>query len=108
MRSFSEGWEEVMRIAFAVLGDQERATAYDAEVIWANPAYRSESALVDALLKLSTLGVPKEQLWADAGYTPQQIERFKVSSDVSALMASLDPTMNASIPQAEFAPPDEV
>jgi hypothetical protein len=108
MRSFSEGWEEVMRLAFAVLGDQERATAYDAEVIWANPAYRSESALVDALLKLSTLGVPKEQLWADAGYTPQQIERFKVSSDVSALMASLDPTMNASIPQAEFAPPDEV
>lgn len=107
MRSFSEGWEEVMRLAFAVIGDQERATAYDAEVIWANPAYRSESALVDALLKLSTLGVPREQLWADAGYTPQQIERFKMSADVSALMASLDPQLNARIPDAEFSDPDE-
>jgi hypothetical protein len=77
MRSFEEGWEEVMRLAFAVIGDQRRAEAYDAQVMWSDPAYRSQSALVDALMKLSTIGVPHEQLWLDAGYSPQEVERFK-------------------------------
>lgn len=101
MRSFEEGWEEVMRLAFAVLGDSERAQAWDAEVLWADPAYRNHSALVDALLKLQSLGVPREQLWSDAGYSPQQIERFQVQADVASLLGSISPTMNAQIPQAD-------
>jgi hypothetical protein len=32
---------------------------------------------VDSLVKKLAIGVPKEQLWADAGYSPQQIGRFK-------------------------------
>jgi hypothetical protein len=98
MRSFEEGWEEVMRLAFAVLGDTERAQAWDAEVLWANPAYRNHSALVDALLKLQALGVPREQLWSDAGYSPQQIERFRLQADVASLLGSLNPSMNAQVP----------
>lgn len=94
MRSFEEGWEEVMRLAFAVLGDFEKAQAWDAEVLWADPAYRNQGALVDALLKLKSLGVPEEQLWADAGYSPQQIERFKIQTDLSLLLGSLTPEDN--------------
>ena len=77
MRSFEEGWEEAMRIAFLIKNDRERGEAYDAQVIWKDPAYRSQSALVDSLLKLDALGVPRKQLWSDAGYTPQQIARFE-------------------------------
>lgn len=72
---FGNGWERVMRLCFAVLGD-ERATATAAETIWNDPEYRTEGQHIDALLKLKSLGVPMKQLWADAGYTPQQIARF--------------------------------
>lgn len=72
---FGEGWERVMRLAFKVL-DDPRADATNAETIWRNPEYRTEGQHVDALLKLRTLGIPLEQLWEDAGYTPAQIQRF--------------------------------
>lgn len=71
-----EGWEEVERLAFAVLEDP-RANVLDAEVIWANPETQSEAELVDALVKRRALGVPLRQLWEDYGYSPQQIARFK-------------------------------
>lgn len=72
---FGNAWERVMRLCFAVTGD-ERADATGAETIWNDPEYRTEGQHIDALLKLKTLGVPMKQLWEDAGYTPQQIERF--------------------------------
>lgn len=76
MRFFGEGWEEVMRLSFKVLGDP-RGDIIDAETIWADPEYRSEAELADALIKRSAVGVPRQQLWEDAGYTQTQIARFK-------------------------------
>lgn len=72
---FGNSWERVMRLAFRVL-DDPRADAYAAETIWDDPEYRTEGQHIDALLKLKTLGVPMKQLWEDAGYSPQQVERF--------------------------------
>ncbi|MBT2383881.1 phage portal protein [Streptomyces sp. ISL-11] len=76
MLHFGEAWERIMRLAFLVKHDKERAEAWGAEVIWRDPENRTEAQHVDALLKLQMLNVPKQQLWSDAGYTPQQIERF--------------------------------
>jgi hypothetical protein len=77
-RHYGETWEEVIRLAFAIKSDDKRAKAYDAETIWRDPESRTEAEHVDALGKLRTmLSVPLEQLWADAGYTPQQIARFR-------------------------------
>lgn len=94
---FGEGWERVMRLAFRVL-DDPRADATSAETMWRDPEYRTEGQHVDALLKLRALGVPLQQLWADAGYTPQQIERFQTQraeetqmqaqADVAAFMST--------------------
>ncbi len=75
-RTFGETWEEVMRLAFLVAGDAERARSFNAETIWADVEVRTESAHVDAVTKKKDLGVPVEQLWEDLGYTPQQIARF--------------------------------
>ena len=75
MRFFGEAWEEVMRLAFAVL-DDKRAKVMDSETIWADPETRTESQHIDALTKLLAIGVPVQQLWEDAGYSPTQIERF--------------------------------
>lgn len=76
MLHFGEAWEDAMRLAFRVKGDLERAEAYDAEVIWEDPEYRSKAQLADALLKMKELGVPERQLQEEYGYTPQQIRRF--------------------------------
>lgn len=76
MLHFGESWERVMRLAFKVTADK-RAEAWSAEVIWRDPENRTESQHMDALLKLKMIGVPTDQLLSDAGYTPQQITRFK-------------------------------
>jgi len=105
MRSFEEGWEEVMRLAFRIVGDTEKAESYDSEVMWENPAYRSNSALADALLKFSYLGVPAEQLWSDAGYSPQQIERFKEMIDINVSESPNEaPTETPAIDRGTFSP----
>ena len=75
--NFAETWEEAMRLAFMATGDQERARATDAEVIWQDPEYRTEGERVDALVKMRTLGVPLEALWSKWGATPQEINRWR-------------------------------
>ncbi|GGW89414.1 phage portal protein [Streptomyces noursei] len=86
MLHFGESWERVMRLAFKVLGDK-RSDAYGAEVIWRDPENRTESQHMDALLKLKMIGVPTDQLLSDAGYTPQQITRFKSMREQDAKAA---------------------
>jgi hypothetical protein len=76
MRFFGEAWEEVIRLCFKVQGDP-RGDIDDTETIWGDPEYRSESERADALVKRSSLGVPRQQLWEDAGYSQTQISRFK-------------------------------
>lgn len=75
MRHFGEGWEEVIRLGFMVT-DSAQAKVQTSETIWRDPESRTEGEHVDALLKKLALGVPIQQLWADAGYSPTQIERF--------------------------------
>lgn len=75
-KAFGEGLEEALRIAFAWM-DDERAGDTSAETKWAPFESRSESEYVDSLVKKRSLQVPYEQLWEDAGYSPQQIDRFK-------------------------------
>lgn len=88
MRHVGEGWEEVIRLAFAVQEDA-RADVTDGETIWADPESRSEAQHVDALTKLRALNVPDEQLWEDAGYTPTQIERFKTMQETQTQRTAL-------------------
>jgi Phage portal protein, SPP1 Gp6-like len=75
-RHVGEAWEEVMRTALGLVGNPAAANV-EAEVIWADPEYRSEAARVDALLKMSTLGVPTEALWEKWGASPQEIARWQ-------------------------------
>jgi hypothetical protein len=90
MRFYGESWEEVMRLCFAVTGDP-RAEVMDAETIWGDPEYRSESELADALVKRAAIGVPRRQLWEDAGYSQTEISRFKEMEAEDALDSLLAP-----------------
>lgn len=102
-RAFGEGWEEVLRLAFGTLNDDRRHEV-KAETIWADPESRTESEHMDALIKQLALGVPPEALWAEAGYTPTEIARFKVMLKEQAelqptpLLASYTPTASGELP----------
>jgi len=87
-RTFGERWEEVIRLALQAMGDP-RAVDTSCQVIWANPESRSEGELVDALLKMQTLGVPNEALWERWGASPQEIARWRAMEVRTSLAASL-------------------
>lgn len=95
-RDFGEGWEEVMRLGFRAAGDVKRGALIDTETSWRDPETRTESEHVDALVKLASIGVPEEQLWEDAGYTPQQIEKFKAMKAGTPADADLAPKIEAA------------
>ncbi|HKY51058.1 MAG TPA: phage portal protein [Candidatus Limnocylindria bacterium] len=77
-RHFGEAWEDVMRMAFLASGDEAKArAAVRAETIWADPETRSESELMDSLVKMQALGVPNDALWARAGASPTEIARWR-------------------------------
>jgi len=92
---FGESWEECVSVAFRAAGDARRADRQDKEAVWADPEVRTEAQHVDALLKLKSLGVPLEQLWEDAGYSPQLIAKWKdaAAAAKSAGGAPIDPSM---------------
>lgn len=105
MRPIGESWEEVMRLAFAVIEDPRR-DEYAAETIWKDPESRTEAEHVDAVLKKQTIGVPDEQLWEDLGYTPQQIARFKAMRAQDDLRkAMLAPPAPPALAPGQPAPP---
>ena len=92
-----------MRLAFKALGD-DRANATDAEVIWADPEYRTEGERVDALVKMSSLGVPNEALWSKWGATPQEIERWR---EMDVRKAAVSAVATGNLDPSKIPPPPE-
>lgn len=97
---FGEAWEEVIRLAFRVLGDK-RADIPDTETIWRDCESRSEGEHIDASLKKLAAGVPQRQIWEDMGYTQAQIDRFKQmraeeAAEQAALSIGLGPVLGAA------------
>jgi hypothetical protein len=99
MRMYGEAWEEIMRLAGQVAGNEELANATSAETIWGDPESRSESEHIDALLKQKTFGIPDEILWEKAGYSPTEIERIKkLRAEEAAATAALAPAPIQIVP----------
>lgn len=78
---FGVGWAEVMAIALRLRdgGRFEPADADRIRVEWKDPETRTEAQHIDGLVKLGSapIGIPQEQLWRDAGYSEDQIVRFR-------------------------------
>lgn len=74
-RTAGEGVEETVRLVrrAAGLGGSDESM----EIVWRNPEFRTEGELVDALVKMGTLGVPQEALWERWGASQVEIERWK-------------------------------
>ena len=97
-RVFGNAWAEVMRLALLQSG-RSLPAGVTVSTVWADPESRTESEHVDATMKKQTLGVPAQQLWEDLGYTPQQIDRFRlmrVDDALTQLLASPGVSSEAS------------
>jgi hypothetical protein len=73
-RPIGEGKEEAVRLYLKAAGDSRDLSRI--ETIWHNPEFRTEGELVDALLKMSTLGVPHEALWERWGASQTEIAQW--------------------------------
>lgn len=82
-RHFGDSWEEVMRLALAVEG--QPTAGVHMETLWGDPESRSEAELADAMMKQSTLGVPRQAIWERLGYSQVEISRFKAMEAGDAL-----------------------
>lgn len=93
--SYNDGLQMTIRHGFIVRGDRRRAMQ-PAEVTWRDVETRSESEFVDSLVKKLALGVPHEQLWIEAGYSPGKItdmkEMLRDQDVIAQLLAAGDPT----------------
>lgn len=78
-RPQGEGFEGTMRLGRRAAGMAGGDEAM--ETIWRNPEFRTEGELVDALVKMRTLGVPEEVLWEKWGASQVEIGRWKELRD---------------------------
>lgn len=102
---FGEGHEEAMRLAFkSIKADDPRAMATDAETIWKDTESRSQAQVVDAAVKLETIGVPREALWERIGASPQEIDRWAAMAEADALLAQTMMTEPEGKPDAGQPP----
>jgi hypothetical protein len=89
-RPIGEGLEEVARLALRAAGDTRDLSRI--ETIWHNPEFRTEGELVDALVKMSTLGVPHEALWERWGASQTEIAQWqRLRQDAAARVMGGDP-----------------
>lgn len=107
MRLFGESWEEVLRIAFLLKGDEERGRDHGAEVIWGDPETISEAQRVDALAKLGSdaIGLPKRAIWEMIpGATPLRLKRWDGMARRQALDMGLSLGVAPNGPSVEPPP----
>jgi len=106
-RTTGESWEQVMSLAFAYLGDAERAARRGMECLWQPPERFSLAQRADAAVKAQASGVPwrtiMEEIWQ---FSPQQVDRMETQRAADLFAAQLrlqlapTPTEPASVPVA--------
>lgn len=92
MRDFDDHVESCVRFVRKLAGT---AIPDDVtmEVIWRNPEFRTEGEVVDALTKMSTLGVPMQALWERWGASPPEIQRWtQMQVEYQQQQAQMDAT----------------
>jgi hypothetical protein len=104
MVQFGEAWESVNRLAGLWTG---RTVPVDAEVIWADPQFRSMAQLADASVKFGVAGVPWRSRMEMLQKTPAEIDRMEAERASDALLAAqLAPLQAAVAPSVSPDPPE--
>lgn len=97
--SFTESWEEVMRLALRADQD-ERADDMALSMIWKDPESRTIAEVVDAAVKLDAIGVPWREVMSFIGYSPTDVDRLEQERDEEAATALLSAPVVPGLPTA--------
>lgn len=93
--SFTEAHEEMLRMALRIEGDA-LAGDFAMSMLWEDIEHVTWAEKSDALVKLSALGVPREELWSRIpGITPADVDRWRVMVADEALFAPEAPVADA-------------
>jgi hypothetical protein len=94
--AFGESWEQSLRLAAHMMGDEAGAADFEAQVRWADMESRSLAQAADALVKLKDVGVPVRLLLEKIpGFTQQDVETAMQYLDDNALLAKLVADLDA-------------
>lgn len=88
---FGNGWEDAMKMAVKLaetFGGQSLNLS-EISTEWENPEIRDETLDIDNATKKKALGVPQEKLLAEIGYTQEEVDEFKGSTEWQAREAAL-------------------
>lgn len=89
--TFGQSWERVAGLVATGVGGVGITPL--SEVVWGDAERRSESQVADALIKMATLGVPQEALWAEWGADPATIVEWRAKAAAEAIRsAAVTPT----------------
>lgn len=107
--SFGESWEQVFRLAAAIAGDGVGAEDDESEVVWRDTEARTFAAIVDGVVKLSSAGVPIEELLTSVpGFTQQQISSIRAAiartPEVPPAIPEPGPPSPAAMPMTRATP----
>lgn len=90
---FGDAWKDVMRLAMTLANFYTGAglnVEASFDLTWESIEPRDEKEELEALgVKRTQLLVPVEKLWAEAGYTQEEIDKMKQSPDYQARLAQL-------------------
>lgn len=94
---FGSAWEQAMRIALLVMGNQLTVDHFRMETVWRDPSTPTFQAKADAVTKMYANGtgvIPLEQARIDMGYSPEQrrqMEEWDLKAPAGALGALYAP-----------------
>ncbi|HEX5525158.1 MAG TPA: phage portal protein [Pedococcus sp.] len=91
LTEYSASWEQVYRLAGKLIGEE---IPQDAEVMWADPQFRSLTEKAAASVQLVAAGVPWRTRMTILDFTPQEIARMVTERTQDAMLeAALAPPM---------------
>lgn len=105
-RAFGAAWEEVMRLAYLVQGEDLPAGANRMETIWRDASTPTIAQSADAAVKKKAAGiVPLRQTRQDLGYSDTQIELME-AEDAKAVDRVLGGDLSSLVgPKPDIVPP---
>ena len=77
--NFGNSWEDLMYVALRMQGVWGRAVApveTTLSALWSDPETRNEKAHLEGLKMKAELGITRDQLWREMGYSQEQIDQM--------------------------------
>jgi hypothetical protein len=101
--SYTESWEDAIRLALKADGDP-RSEDLAMAMVWRNPESRSDAEVYDAATKQQAVGVPWRTIMEYIGRSPEEIERMDLERAEDAANGLLASSLG-SLPANPGGPP---